>query len=262
MGLAVVALTDHDTTAGLAEAAETASELTELKFVRGVEISAKAETGTLHILGLGIDDGCPELADALANLRRARSKRNPKIIARLRDLGIDLAMEDVLEAAGEAEDGAADRPVSRLHIAEAMRRRGYVSELGEAFAKYIGSGGPAYVDKDTMAPRQAVRAIRASGGLAALAHPVHLACRNRAQLEHVVRELVSAGIQAIEAYHSDHTPSQTRLYADLGAKLNLAVVGGSDYHGKGKPDVHLGCPKVALPEVFGHPLLRRMLDMS
>ena len=257
--LAVIALTDHDTTEGLAEARQAARDLRDLKFVAGVEISARYAAGTLHILGLGIDETCHELVSTLRGLRRARRQRNPKIIARLKELGIDVTMADVMEVVGETGAAAAERVVGRLHIAEAMRRKGYVSSLDEAFAKFIGSKCPAYVDKERLAPRRAIRAIRSAGGLAVLAHPVHLGCPNIAQLERVVRELVSGGIQAIEVYHSDHTPEQAKFYADLAARGGLAVTGGSDYHGKAKPGVALGQPRVAFCQVFANPLARRLL---
>jgi len=259
--LPVMALTDHDTTEGLAEARQTARQSHGIKFIPGVEISARSATGTLHILGLGIDENCDELLSVLQELRLARRRRNPRIIARLQELGIDVTMADVLEVVGLTGVRPSERIVSRLHIAEAMRRRGYVSDLDEAFAKFIGNGGPAYVDKERLAPRRAIQAIRSAGGLAVLAHPVQLGCRNSAQLERVVRELVSAGIQAIEAYHSDHTPHQTKLYADLAARLKLAVTGGSDYHGKAKPNVALGRPRVTFSQVFNHPLARQLLEV-
>jgi len=240
--LAAVALTDHDTIDGLAQARQAAAAYPDLRLVDGIEISANFPHATMHLLGLGIDLASPALADMLRTLQAARTERNPKIVARLAELGMKLEWEDVLAVARPGPDEG--RIVGRLHIAEALRRRGYVSDTQQAFDRWIGVDRPAYVDKERLSPAEAIRGIRQAGGLAILAHPVHLQCANRLQLERVVRELMPHGLEGIEVYHSDHSDVQTRIYLDLARKLGLEVSGGSDFHGAAKPGVRLGNPRV------------------
>ena len=243
--LAALALTDHDTLAGLSEAADRASLYPELHFIPGIEVSAVYPRGTLHLLGLGIDPAGASVVDLTARLRRAREQRNPKILDRLRGLGIDLDMEDVL-ACVPGDRSPQTRVVSRMHIARAMIERGLARNPKEAMDRYIGAGAPAYVDKERTPPRQAIAAIRDAGGLAVLAHPPQLQTRNAAELQRVLRNLIDDGLEGIECYHSDHSPQQTRLYLDLARRFGLAVTGGSDYHGRAKSDVRLGRPSVPL----------------
>jgi len=255
--LAAIALTDHDTVAGLAQAGRAAEKFPHLRFVPGVEVSAAFPRGTLHVIGLGIDPESQALSETLRVLVDSRNDRNPRIIAALRRLGIDISMDDVLACAGghEGDTGI----VGRLHIAEALRRKGCVRGAAEAFEKYIGEGRPAFVDKERLSPRQAISAIRSSGGLAVLAHPTQLGCKNRAQLERVVRELIGAGLDGIEVYHTDHTPQQTREYLALAEKYRLLVSGGSDFHGAAKPDARLGRPRVPLAAI--DPRFRQTLGL-
>jgi 3',5'-nucleoside bisphosphate phosphatase len=248
--LAAVALTDHDTTEGLGEAADEAARFPELRFVRGVEVSAKFPTGTLHILGLAIDPESPALRALLAHLRDARDTRNPRIVAALQGLGLPIDMDDVLAVVRQSGKSASS-PVGRVHIAEALRRKRCVRTAAEAFDKFIGSGCPAYVDKERLDASQVVRAIADSGGAAVLAHPPQLKYENSAQLERIVHGLVGAGLAGIEAYHSDHTPEQTRAYMKLARRFGIGVTGGSDFHGPAKPDVKLGRPPVPLAAIEG-----------
>ena len=248
LGLAAVAVTDHDTTAGLGEARAAAASLAELRLVPGLEVSAACEAGTMHLLGLGIDEDAPAVRELTAWYRSAREERNPKILARLRAMGVPIDMEDVLAVAGRGAPGAA-RIVSRVHIAEALRRKGFVASADEAFARYIGSGAPAYVAKARRDPGDVIAAIRAGGGAAVLAHPVQLGCEDAGRLEALVRRLRDAGLDGIEVYHGDHTDAQTRGYLDLARRLGLLVTGGSDFHGAAKPGVRLGRPRVPISVV-------------
>jgi 3',5'-nucleoside bisphosphate phosphatase len=255
--LAALAVTDHDTIAALAPAQRAAEEFPQLRVIAGIEISARFPHGTLHLLGLGIDPACASFQAVLANLQDARAERNPRILARLRDLGMGLDMDDVrAEASGAGGEG--DRILGRLHIAHAMLRKGYVHGTQEAFARYIGHDKPAYVDKERLAPAEAIAAIRQAGGLSVLAHPVHLDCPNRLQLEGVVRQLVRCGLEGIEVYHTDHNPVQTRIYLDLARRLDLAVTGGSDFHGHPKPHVRIGHPRVTLTAI-GPKVVQRLM---
>jgi len=241
--LAAVALTDHDTIEGLPAARQAAHACPSLRFVPGIEVSANLSGGSLHILGLGIDETAPSIQNLASRLRRARTDRNPKIVDNLQALGLDVTMDDVFAAAGGSADA---HVVSRVHIAQALLRKGCVRSVAEAFEKYIAKGRPAYVERRRLDPPETVAAIHGAGGVAVAAHPVQWNCRNRAQTERIVRSLIRAGLDGIEAYHSDHSPQQTRQYLDLARRFGLGVTGGSDFHGPAKPHVKLGRPRVPL----------------
>ena len=239
--LAVVALTDHDTTGGLAEAAAAAEGL-PLRFIPGIEVSAKFTGGTLHILGLGVDPAAPSIRKLAERLIEMRTRRNPRMIAKLRDIGVDITMDELQRFAGGGV-------VGRLHMARLLSRKGCVRSVDEAFERHLGAGAHAFVDKERAAPAEAIEAIRAAGGVAVLAHPPHLGYGNLAQLERIVRSLIRAGLEAIEVYHCDHSPAQIRAYLNLARKLGLLVSGGSDFHGGAKPEVRLGLPRTPLAAV-------------
>ena len=249
--LAAVALTDHDTTSGLAEARVAATEFPKLQLVPGIEVSAQFDGGTLHILGLDIDEHNAQLQEMLRQLREARNERNPKIIAALCKLGVEISMEEVVLTARSFDPGKSHEIIGRVHIAETLRRKRVVKTIEEAFTRFLGNKAPAYVDKERMVPSDAVGAIRASGGVAVLAHPPQLNCENYAQLERILRSLIRAGLNGIEAYHTDNSPEQTRFYLDLARKHNLVVTGGSDFHGKAKEQAVLGRPRVPLAAITG-----------
>jgi len=277
--LAAVALTDHDTLAGLPEAAQAAKLYPQLRFVPGIEVSVRPQRGTMHMLGLGIDPACPEVGAMADFFQDTRRRRNPRILARLEALGMKLSMADVLAAAGaEQSDEAAGpersveaaRPersvegatvVGRPHIAEAMYRKRYVRSTAEAFDKYLARGCPAYVERERLTAEQAVAAIHAAGGLAVAAHPAQWLCDNFAQLERILRDLIDVGADGVEAYHSDHGPFLTRHLIDLAVRLDIAILGGSDFHGPAKPGVDVGHPKVPLSAVLG-PKTKVLLGIS
>lgn len=249
--LAAVALTDHDTLEGLAEAQAAAAEFPSIKFVPGVEVSARFVGGTLHILGLMIDPAAPALNRLVTSLQDARNQRNPRMIVRLRELGLDVTIEEAQALAARGRRGGEGCILGRLHVAALLQRKGYVKTTDEAFEKYIGSGCPAYIEKDKLDPAETIRAIRDSGGVAVLAHPPQLNCTNRAQLERVVRSLVHDGLDGIEAYHTDNSPLQTREYLALARRFGLEVSGGSDFHGRGAHAARLGLPRVPLAALTG-----------
>jgi hypothetical protein len=250
--LAVLALTDHDTIEGLADGARAARGL-GLRFVPGVEISAEFPDGTLHLLGLGVNPASRALEDVLRRLRRSRDQRNPRMLAKLSRLGMHITLEELRRFAGA--EGRPEAVVGRLHLANLMRRKGYVASAEEAFGKYIGHGRPAYVDKERLTPSQAIGAIHAAGGVAVLAHPPQLRYRNLGQLRAILSDLVAMGLDGIEVYHPDHTDRQTRWYLDLARRMGLLVAGGSDFHGPSKAQVRLGHPRVPV-EAVGQLLAR------
>ena len=248
--LAALALTDHDTTSGLAEARAAAASRPALRFVPGVEVSARHSPGTMHILGLGIDESSEALRKLLGGFIDARDERNPRIMAKLHELGMDVDMDDVL-AAAESFDPGRPHVIGRMHIAEAMRVKGHAQSIQDAFTRYLSNGGAAYVDKERLEPRGVIEGILAGGGVAVLAHTVQLKLRDAQELEDYVRRLAGWGLGGIEVYHPDHSDQQTRHYLDLARALGLMVTGGSDFHGAAKPGVAIGRPKVPLAAITG-----------
>ncbi len=224
-GLAAVALTDHDTVAGLAEAERAASEA-GLEFVPGIELAAEHGRGTLHLLGYFIDAGCAVLSSLLTEVVELRNERNRAIVERLARLGIEIDYERLV---ADCEAAAVGRP----HIARAMVRCGAASNLQDAFDRYLGSGGAAYVERRLSSAETAIGAIRRAGGVASLAHPSQLGCESRLELETVLRRLMNAGLGAIESRHPDHTAQQTEQYDRLAKRFGLARTGGSDFHALG-----------------------------
>src|SRR5687768_13570467 len=231
--LSAIALTDHDTVAGCAEARDEAAKI-GVDFLCGIEISAEyPPPGTLHILGYGVDPESPALKNLTETLIAGRDNRNPKIVAKLNEMGVAVAMQ-------EWEDEAKGAVLGRPHLATILVRKGYVSSIKHAFDKYIGQGAPAYFDKERLTPRQALERIAASGGVAVLAHPVQLRTTNDAQLERVVKDLVDLGLAGLEVIHSDHDDAWVAKCAALADRFGLIKTGGSDFHGANKKDIALG----------------------
>jgi 3',5'-nucleoside bisphosphate phosphatase len=231
--LSALALTDHDTVAGCAEALDEARKI-GVDFLCGIEISAEyPPPGTMHILGYGVDPESPALKSLTETLITGRDNRNPRIVAKLNEMGVAVTMK---EWEDEAKGGVLGRP----HLAAILARKGYVSSIKQAFDKYIGQGAPAYFDKERLTPRQALERIAASGGVAVLAHPMQLRTENDAQLERVVKDLVDLGLAGIEVIHSDHDDAWVQKCAALADRFGLLKTGGSDFHGTNKKDIALG----------------------
>ncbi len=254
LGVQVIALTDHDTTQGLCDCAQ-GCEAAGVTFVPGIELSAditalrvKTETdkklGTLHILGLFVRHDDPQLHTIHERLLIARRDRNPQIVRKLQELGVKIDYDEVRELAAASGTEIIGRP----HIAQIMVKKGYVKSNQDAFTKYIGEGKPAYVRKDTLSPTHAIEAIHHAGGLAILAHPVQLRCRDENELIHCVTRLKSFGLDGMETRHSEHTPAEVEQYTKLAQNLGLLISGGSDFHGTRKP-VKLGSQNIPL-EVY------------
>ena len=232
-GLSALALTDHDTIGGVAEAAAEAKAL-GLDFVPGIEISAEfPHPGTMHLLGYGVDPQTATLRDLTKTLLAGRDSRNPKIIDQLQKLGVAITMEEVQQEAG-------GKVVGRPHIAAILARKGYVSSIKQAFDKYLAPGGLAYFDKERLTPPRAVAMILDSGGLPVLAHPIQRRYQNDAQLERIVKDLLDLGLAGIEVIHSDHDAALVEKYAALADRFGLLKTGGSDFHGSNKADIQLG----------------------
>ena len=250
-GLVGIALTDHDTGGGLVEA-RIAAEKIGMRFVPGIEISAEAPApSTLHLLGYFIDPLSPALLEMSRILLDGRNNRNPRIIARLNELGCRISMGQVLEIAHRGRT-APDQPVvvGRPHIAQALLESHCVNSFKQAFDVYLGIGGSAYFDKERLTPRQAIDCIHNAGGLVVLAHPVQMRAQNHAHLQHMIESLIDLGLDGIEVWHSDHRTQDSEFISQIAAKHRLVVTGGSDFHGTRKPDIDIGIGRnnVRIPE--------------
>ncbi|WP_338087606.1 PHP domain-containing protein [Mailhella massiliensis] len=238
--LAVLALTDHDTLAGLDEAEEEAKQR-NIVFVRGCEISTATPWGEAHFLGLWIPEE-PEktarLEAALEKVRMGRKERNLRIAEKLRALGLDVSYE-----AAEALAGGA--VVGRPHFAALLCSMGVVKDRREAFRQYLGKDGLAYEPRRLMSPGEAVSLLKSTGAVVSMAHP-RLLHAPVEELNHLVAGLKEQGLDALEAYHSEHDAGDVRLCVELAARYDLQLSGGSDYHGLAKPNISLGRGKGGL----------------
>ncbi len=240
-GCSAVALTDHDSLTGLAEAREAADTL-GITLVPGCEVSCRkppppagqpAIGGSVHVLVYFVEPGDGPLQDELVNLRRDRAERNLRLRARLEELGISIDYDAmVAEAGGEAGLG-------RPHFARALVRAGAVEDIEDAFDRFLADGRAAYVPKSRLSPADVARLARASGGIAVLAHPLTLGL-DPSNLERLVAELAEAGLGGIEAVYGRYTTDERRGLKRMAKRLGLAATGGSDYHGTFKPDLEVG----------------------
>ncbi len=231
-GLSAVAVTDHDTVAGIPEALALGAK-SGIEVLPGVELSVVSPQGTMHMLGFLFDVESPELVSALKLVQEARAARNPKILKRLQELGYPLSEGELREIAGTGQ-------VGRPHIARAMVAKGYVRSVSQAFDKFLKKNAPAYVPKSILSPREAVDVIHKAGGVAVLAHPISLDFGTFDRLEQLIDGLVRDGIDGIECFYSEHTKELTDFCLKICRRRDLVVTGGSDYHGKAKPHIKLG----------------------
>ncbi len=233
-GLRAWALTDHDNVDGQAEAAAAAARL-GVEYVPGLEISAEfPRPGSMHILGYYIDHTDPEFLTMLEELKQNRRNRNPRIVARLQELGLDITMEEV-----QAKAGGPGAQVGRPHFAAALIEKGHAATTQEAFDMYLARGRPGYAEKRRLTPRESIELIHRAGGLAVLAHPFTLG-RDEVELRRLIRQMRGWGLDGLEVHYPRHTPEQTALYLALADEFELAITGGSDFHGAAKPDIRLG----------------------
>ncbi len=233
-GIEVLGVTDHDTVEGLAEV-EAQAAAAGLKLVPGIELSTYWRRVELHILGYFLDPSDRALSAFLGRTRGARLERLHAMISRLFRLGLSVSAEEVL---AEARDGTVGRP----HLARVLVRHGFVASTDEAFDRYLATDRPAYVPRPDVSIGDAIGVIHGAGGIASLAHPgLH-------DRDDALPDLLAAGLDAIEAYHPNHTPPKTARYRRLAAARGLLVTGGSDFHGAPGGE-HAWVPGVpALPE--------------
>jgi predicted metal-dependent phosphoesterase TrpH len=219
VGLKTLALTDHDTTAALDQAQQIGAAL-GLEVIPGIELSADYGGKEVHVLGYFLEYRDATFQQNLEKFRFNRYGRAEAIVAKLGALGLPLDYKRVLEIAGDA---APQRP----HIAEALKERGYVATIREAFDRYISNDGPAYVHSERVTVEQAIELINSVGGLAALAHPTYTP-----DMEAVVELAVQAGVTGIETYYGTYSEETVERILGLAGRYDLVPTGGSDFHGR------------------------------
>jgi len=230
-GLEVVAITDHDTTDGLEEAARAGREL-GVEVVPGVELSAEHQGTSVHVLCYWMDPENEGLQAELVRLRSERFLRGEVMVEKLRSLGYPVSFERVREIAGSGN-------IVRPHVAQALVEAGVVADEEEAFDRLIGDEGPASVPKHALAPLDALALVRRAGGACVLAHPGMWSAEAPIP-EDLIEAMAEAGMAGLEADHSDHPPEQREHYRGLAKRLGLVVTGGSDCHGTRYDPVRLG----------------------
>ena len=233
LGLKAVALTDHDTVAGLEEFIAAGKRHPEIEAVPGVEISCSYSCREIHLVGLFVDHRSVELTNFLEQRREDRVRRNREMMERLRSLGFELSWDDPEFSAGE--NGNIGRP----HFARALMRRYGFSSLAVVFEKLLGHSRPAFVPRQLPNPAAAIAAVHAAGGVAVWAHPIYRERAERAWLRRGLRRFSEWGLDAVEGYYSQFGPNETALVKELAALYGAAISGGSDYHG-GNSTVALG----------------------
>lgn len=226
-GLAAVAITDHDTVAGVPAARKAAEEL-GIEVIPGIEVSSVGRGQDIHVLGYFVPYEDEAFQERLVSLRETRHERNQLLIARLQELGIPITLENVYR-----RKQGTDKNIGRPHIAEELIELGVVASIDEAFAKYLGKEGAAYVNPPRITPQQAITLIKDAGGAAVLAHP------GLYDADDLVEELIAFGLDGIEVNHPDNDPDQRARYTAWANEHGLVITGGSDFHGwRGEEPFH------------------------
>ena len=220
-GLTTISVTDHDTVAAIAEATDVAA-IAKIRVVPGIEITAVDQERDVHMLGYFFDPASATLAALLERQRALRVSRVREIAARLDVLGMPVDVETVLRSAAARPGSSVGRP----QLARELTKAGYVSSVQEAFDAWLAAGRPAFVPRTGPSPATVVDAVHEAGGVASMAHP------GVTGRDDLIRPLVDRGLDAIEVYHSDHSPQEEQSYQGIARQLGILVTGGSDFHGE------------------------------
>ena len=219
-GVTVMAVTDHDTTAAVADV-QALARARGIEAIAGIEITAVEAGRDVHVLGYFIDPSERRLLEFLAAQRDTRVKRVHSIAARLAELGVPIEAQPLLDEASRNPGQSIGRP----QVARALQRAGHVASTQEAFDRFLADGGPAFVSRPGSPPDVVIALIHRAGGIASLAHP------GRTQIDDRIPALVTAGLDCLEAFHADHEPAAVERYRRMAASLGVLVTGGSDFHG-------------------------------
>lgn len=250
LGLDAIALTDHDTFRGVAEAQAAGREL-GVTVLSGVEISVEYGSRTVHMLGYCFDRGAASLDQGLSEILAGRETRNLQIVEKLNALGCVVTYDEIRAEAGGVV-------VGRPHFANVLIRHGFVQSRQEAFDKFLAKGAAAYVDRLRFSPEDSIAMVRDAGGIAVLAHPKLVNLPEGETIDVMVERLAAAGLQGIECFYSLHSEAETAKYLALAKRHNLLITGGSDFHGANKPDIGMGsgCGNLAVPSQLAQGLLK------
>ena len=230
-GCSAVALTDHDRFDGLGEAQKKAEEL-GIELVPGVEISCHWEIGTMHMLVYFVDQHSSPLAATLIEMQMAREDRNRTIVSLMNESGIDITYAELAEEGGGSGLG-------KPHFAQLLVKKGIVSNLQEAFDRFLEKGRPFYVHKITYAPEEMIDLALQSGGVPVLAHPYSISS-NEEEIPGIIAQWAEAGLAGIEAYYGRYDLQKRTTLVNLADRLGIVATGGSDFHGDYKPDLMVG----------------------
>lgn len=250
--LRAIALTDHDTLAGNDQARREGDRI-GLPVIEGVEISTRWGGVTFHLLGYGLRRRTRRVSETFAFLEESRRQRNPRMIERLRNEGIEITLEEVREEAGGPVIG-------RPHFARVLVRKGAVKTVQEAFDRYLTRGAVAYVDKERLTPEESQGLIAEAGGVTVLAHPGVVDEEAPGRLAELLDHLIPLGLAGIEAYYSGHSAQQTSEYLAIARSRSLLVTGGSDFHcpGDGGPEMGRGFGSLKVPDACYKALAERL----
>lgn len=251
-GLSAIAITDHDTIDGIDEACEAGGRL-GVTVISGIELSVKYCSLTLHLLGYLFEHEQPEFLQALHSLQDGRLERNQKILGNLRRQGIEVQLQELLRISGPGQSG-------RPHIAKLLIGKGVVRTMDEAFEKYLGQGGSAYVPRFVFPAAEAISLIHKAGGLAVLAHPQQLE-KSGGNFPEVIADLCGQGLDGIEVYYPTHSRQFRKMLLRLTQKFDLLATGGSDYHGTIRPGTTLaGGKNCSVPDALLILMEQRIAD--
>ena len=220
--LIALAITDHDTIAGLAEVKDYASDKIDL--IAGIEFSVEYETGSFHLLGLKIDPNNQNLLKISQNLQTDREQRFYQIIEQLKEVGIKIPP-------AEFKLPKSNESLGRPHLARIMVKYGYGETLNDIFKKYLTKGKPGYVKKKKLSLKKAVSSIKQAGGIPIIAHPSSLNFKNFIEFKSLLKRFIQAGVEGLEVFSSMHTPEQVEIFYKIAQKYDLYISGGSDFHG-------------------------------
>ena len=236
-GITVMSVTDHDTVAAVEEATRLAAPFA-IRVVPGIEITAVHGGRDFHVLAYFVDHLSPSLAAFLQRQRAQRVDRVREIAARLAALGMPVNTDDILAQAAATPGTSVGRPL----VAKALKAAGYVASIDEAFERFLGPGRPGFVPRTGSPPAEVVEIIHDSGGLASMAHP------GVTRKDEMIAPLVEAGLDALEVFHSDHSPEARAMYRETARRMGLAITGGSDFHGYGATRDTLGAVHLPGPD--------------
>ncbi|MDD5596750.1 MAG: PHP domain-containing protein [Victivallaceae bacterium] len=251
-GLTALALTDHDTVAGIPAFLEAAKAHPGIQAIPGVEVSTLYANREIHIVGLFPDHKNPELLNFLSDVQRKRRERNERMAEKLTALGYDIDIETIRELNG-------GQIIGRPHFADYLLKKYDFENFQDVFEKLLKRDAPAFIPRSLPSPFDAMDIIHRAGGLAVWAHPIYRKSGERTWCRKILKDLVPGGLDAIEAYYTQFSERQTQTVKELAQEFGIARAGGSDYHGRHHPDIALGTGygKLRVPEDILSELFKR-----